>query len=239
MIDFESSYLKVREKEGRIYDLKTLKKLPEINANHPLYREWEIRKHSANRLVSYLKTHVNESSTIFELGCGNGWLCNFLYQNLNCKVIGIDINKKELAFARDAFSSGEIIFLYQDIFSNDIETQSYDIIVMAAVVQYFPDFPKLINRLKELIKIQGEIHILDSPFYGNLSLAQEAKMRTAIYYQEQSVPELIPFYHHHLTKEIKKNGGEILYNGNSTINRLRRKLGSVGSPFPWIRFKNY
>jgi len=51
----ERAYLAVREKEGRIYSDRELARLPEVEPNHPHYREWRIRASSLNRLLRYLK----------------------------------------------------------------------------------------------------------------------------------------------------------------------------------------
>ena len=68
---FEKLYLQLREKEKRIYTDEEVIALPEIAEGHPHYAEWQMRKQSAKRLVTYLQREQRPLK-ILEVGCGNG-----------------------------------------------------------------------------------------------------------------------------------------------------------------------
>ncbi|MEO8398631.1 MAG: hypothetical protein ABI550_02325, partial [Ignavibacteriaceae bacterium] len=84
----ENLYLKVREKEGRIYDIETLKKLPDVHKNHRHSKEWSLRKKSAENLTKYFLQFSEEK--ILDLGCGNGWLSNYLVEKTSHKLFAVD-----------------------------------------------------------------------------------------------------------------------------------------------------
>lgn len=107
----------------------------------------------------------------------------------------------------------------------------YDIIVLAASVQYFPDVEQLIFSLKKCLKRGGQIHILDSPFYENETARAAAQQRTLEYYTKIGVPEMAVFYHHHLWADIEKSGGKNL-NDRLTIRFLQKVKWFA--PFPWV-----
>src|SRR5688572_14625431 len=92
---FEQSYISLRAQEGRLYTDDVVLKLPAINAGHPTAKEWKVRKHSADLLIKYLSRKEN-LQTIVEVGCGNGWLTNYVGKSLNKEWLGIDINLTEL-----------------------------------------------------------------------------------------------------------------------------------------------
>lgn len=231
---FESQYIKVRKDEGRIYSNEIVRTLPLFPLSSPLHKEWRIRAFSANQLIKHLSQRLTNSSTLLELGCGNGWLSNHLQAHLNCSVLGVDMNKKELEQATSVFGREQLQFAYLNIFEPTIAVKSIDVIVVAAAIQYFSDFNQLINRLIALLKPNGEIHIIDSPFYTSAESVINAQTRTANYYTKNGVPALTEFYHHHRWKELEKYKYTIHYAPTSFLNKIKRKLGSPNSPFPWI-----
>src|SRR4051812_13830112 len=88
-ISFTDLYLAVREKEGRVYSDEEVRNLPNSSRHSD---EWKIRKETAKKLRAYLK-----GKNILEVGCGNGWLANYL------NATGIDINEFEVNQALRVF----------------------------------------------------------------------------------------------------------------------------------------
>ncbi len=68
--------------------------------------------------------------------------------------------------------------------------------MVASVIQYFPDLPALIRGLRKLLTKRGEVHIIDSPLYGEQGLAA-ARERTRAYYAGLGFPEMGEQYFHH------------------------------------------
>ena len=87
-------YLRVREKEGRLYSNDVVAQLPFVSDGHPLANEWRARSTSASRLTRCLSRQAKPLA-ILELGCGNGWLSNLLSKSGH-RVIGVDQNLYEL-----------------------------------------------------------------------------------------------------------------------------------------------
>ncbi len=219
-------YLHVREKENRLLEDNEVIKLPKLNFN-----EWPIRLKSSNRFSSYLKTKAS-SLNILDLGCGNGWFTNqiAIISEKNY-VIGLDINTYELEQATRVFKNQNLEFAYGDIFQLQNEFKNtFDIITLNGVIQYFSDFNLLIETLKLYLKKNGEIHIIDSPFYAENEI-EAAKKRTELYYYNLGFPEMSNFYFHHSNKYLKDFS--ILYKPK---NVYLRKFFVKDSPFCWLFF---
>jgi SAM-dependent methyltransferase len=228
-IDFSDAYIKVRDLEGRVYDDEVVGKLPRIFENHPQYDEWKMRQKSMHRFLNYLRGTENKS--ILEVGCGNGWFsaqCSKYLKN----TIGIDINLLELEQAARVFNQSNLQFMYWNIFSELPFTQKFDVIVLNAVVQYFPDFNRLKERLLELLSANGELHIIDSPFYLDNEV-KLAKDRTNKYYSEIGVKEMAEYYHHHSFDLIQDF--EVLYKPSNSI--LKKIFKGKDMPFGWYKLK--
>ncbi|MCT4580629.1 MAG: class I SAM-dependent methyltransferase [Flavobacteriales bacterium] len=228
---FESNYLAVRAKENRVYADEVVAILPDVATDHSQYLEWKLRQKTRQRFVNYLKQKSYKN--VLDIGCGNGWFTNIIAQNIDGKIIGLDINKEELEQGRRVFLDSRLTFAYGDLFYAEFE-EKFDLIVLNAAVQYFPDLTLLFQRLKSLLSARGEIHILDSPFYSTLEESRAAQQRTATYYKQLGFPEMEKYYYHHQLDDL--NGWERLY--VPPKNMLQKIMNRKDSPFGWYTWKS-
>lgn len=225
---FEKEYIELRKKENRLYSDVQTASLPFLQ-NHIHSNEWKLRVKTCNKFENYIKKK-KLNYPILDLGCGNGWFTYWLYTKTGGMIDGMDLNQTELNQGAIVFYNENVNFYYGDIFRVSPQNK-YSLITLNACIQYFSEFEQLINRLRSLLDKNGEIHILDSPFYTIKNLS-EAKKRTINYYNKIGYESLIPFYNHHTYEEIKKLNGIILYHpSNGIISKFKKD-----SPFPWIMF---
>jgi ubiquinone/menaquinone biosynthesis C-methylase UbiE len=226
--EFEKKYIQVRQTEKRVYSDEELGRLPDVPATHPHAGEWKIRKISAFHLVHYLESR-NRPQHLLEVGCGNGWLSHELSRIPACRVVGMDINLVELKQAARVFpASSKLKFVYGDPISGILSDLRFDAVVLAACIQYFPSITRLLEILRALC-LEGEIHILDSPFYKKEDLAG-ARQRTVDYYQSLGFPEMSEYYHHHSLAEIDPLPYRIMPRPGA----WKKSLLGRSNPFPWI-----
>ena len=235
--DFEERYLEVRVKEGRLLEDDLVRELPWLPEGHHLKKEWLLRADTLDRFSGYLKKK-NGILSLLELGCGNGWFINRIHDLLpGAKIYGLDINKTELEQAARIFSTAYKTFLFGDVFEDVFEPRYFDLIILNSTIQYFPDPATLVERLLELLNENGEIHILDSPFYKNDAERNAALNRSDLYFSKIGSDGMMIHYHHHSFDFLRSYHSTMLYNPYSLKSRLLRRLGYYLSPFPWIRIK--
>ncbi len=237
----ERLYLEVRRREGRVFPDEVVRALPFVSKSNPYAKEWAWRRRSFERFREKLSEswQLSESSArirILDLGCGNGWLANWLAENPNWDVWAVDVNEEELAQGARLFGRANLRFVYAEILQGVLPGNHFDIIVLAASVQYFPDLENLIFSLKKCLKPGGEIHILDSPFYKNEEARKAAKWRTLEYYTQLGVPEMAAFYHHHLWADVERLGGEDL--NNRLEIKFLQKIKWL-APLPWAVVRTF
>lgn len=236
MNDASRAYLRVRQKEGRLYSDEAVAHLPHVPRVHPLWREWRLRAESARRLYGYL-AQLQRPIKLLDLGCGNGWLSNRLASLPNCQVWGVDRNQVELEQAARVFgNSNRVAFAEADIFCPPFPAESFDVIIVASAIQYFADLPLLVRQLLALLQPGGELHVQDSPLYAAAEVAA-ARARSETYYREISVPEMTGFYHHHTYEAALTLAPTFLHDPRSPLVAVKRRLGIVEPPFPWLRFR--
>lgn len=225
-------YLRAREKEGRLFPDEVVRRLPDLPVGHPLRAEWRLRAASCARLARYLRG-LPPPLAVLDLGCGNGWLANRLAQIPQARVWGADPNLVELAQARRVFSRPGLTFLAAGAPHLPFPPCAFDVIVLASVIQYFPDLPGLLHSLRILLKPGGEIHLLDSPLYAEEELPA-ARQRTLAYYQALGCPEMAAYYHHHTAAAPEPFSPRWLYRPEALSARLARRFGRAAPPFPWV-----
>ncbi len=231
--DFEYLYLKVREREKRVYSDKEVKLLPNTSSSNPHKEEWKLRKRSLYRFTNYIQKY-SDKLNLLDIGSGNGWFSANIANRSSIDIYALDVNKFELEQAARVFNFKNIYFICGNIFDNIFEEQSYDIITLNSSIQYFDDLNTLIKRLFYFLTDAGEIHIIDSPIYNQNELAG-AKERSAHYYISTGFPEMAKHYHHHTFDELKDFSYKILYDPIAVQNNLKKIFGFKDSPFPWIR----
>lgn len=230
--DFENLYIKLREKERRVYSDEEVKHLPFANPSNPHKNEWQLRAKSFIRFKEYLQKK-NENLNILDLGCGNCWFCGQLSKTLNHNYFCVDVNLFELKQGRRVFISNQLKVLYADIFTAQFPSSTFDLIIINSAIQYFSNMKNLIDRLISLIKENCEIHFIDSPFYNKPEI-ENAQKRTSDYYKNLGFPEMSNHYFHHSYDEISSYKYNLFYNPRSFKTKLSKIFRSNDSPFPWI-----
>jgi 2-polyprenyl-3-methyl-5-hydroxy-6-metoxy-1,4-benzoquinol methylase len=230
--DFVKQYIAARAKEERIYSNEEVALLPDVPSSHKYYKEWQIRKASAKRLINYLK-QKNKALEILEVGCGNGWLSAAMSKINGSVVTGIDINEPEIQQAKETFKAiPNVNYRAHDVESHLLKKKSFDIIVFAASLQYFSSLFDVLKQALSLLSKDGEVHIIDTHFYQAVEI-EAARKRTEEYYTLLGFPGLSNNYFHHSLVDLEPFNYKVLFNPFALVNRLIAQK----HPFYWIRIK--
>ncbi|MBN9384514.1 MAG: class I SAM-dependent methyltransferase [Chitinophagaceae bacterium] len=230
---FEKKYITTRSLENRLYSDEEVMKLPQIAHSHTHYKEWQMRRRSARRLIGYLKGK-RRPLEVLEIGCGNGWLSHHIAEIPDTQVTGLDINFTELQQAARVFNDDpNLAFIHGDLRSPGLGGRQFDIILFAATMEYFPSLKKIVHRSLMYLKPEGEMHIMDTRFYRQSEIPT-ARMRTLAYYTSLGYPEMADYYFHHSSRDLRSFHHVVLHNPNSFAARLLRGRADL----PWIRITN-
>ncbi|RMG32130.1 MAG: class I SAM-dependent methyltransferase [Bacteroidetes bacterium] len=227
--DFVEAYRQERIKSHRNYSHAQVKELPNAFAYNVHLREWDMRANSLKRFLKYLK-RKKEPLLILDVGCGNGWFADKLARNQQYELFGLDVFMDELQQAAAVFHQPNLHFFYGDIFDQIFPQQSFDMIILNDSISYFEDLYKLLYTCLDLLKMGGEIHILDSPVYKSSEL-EAARERSQKYFEDLGVKNMLPFFHHHSTDDFLAFPHTYLYKPGG----LKSLFGHSGGSWPWIR----
>jgi ubiquinone/menaquinone biosynthesis C-methylase UbiE len=232
VLEFEKLYLAVRQKEKRLYSDEEVMQLPYVHPKHIHHKEWLIRQSSFEKLIEYLRQR-QKPLKILEVGCGNGWMSNKLAEG-GFTTIGVDVNSFEIEQAKRVFANNKAVnFVYGNILKENLcKDEKFDVIVLAASVQYFSDLGPLLNYLLSLLNSEGEIQVIDSNFYSEKQ-AQKAKQRSLNYYRTMGFGEMAKHYYHHLWDSLVP----FKYSIQDGSGKFMRLLKGTLHKFPWIIIK--
>jgi len=92
---------------------------------------------------------------VLEIGCGTGWLsaalCGF------ADVVGIDLSPEAIEEAKRRESGGQ--FFAGDVLALDLPGQ-FDLIVTADTMAHIPDHPAFIERVRNLLPVNGTLLLM-------------------------------------------------------------------------------
>lgn len=202
----EELYIKVRDAEKRVLSDDELKQLPYLKRSGAIGIEWASRAKRFEQFIMHIhKAYKGRSLSILDIGCGNGWMTNKLYEQGH-NVAGVDLNMTELTQAERVFGkSDKLDWLYADILNYNMENQQYDLILLSASCQYFSDISVLTQKLKIMLCEKGAIHLFDSMFYRKEEVPI-AKERSNEYYKQLGFPQMGKYYFHHDIETLKYCG---------------------------------
>jgi SAM-dependent methyltransferase len=152
-----------RDRCVRGYTDEEVGQLPDLPKIHPQHKYWQLRRTSSHRLMHYL-AFKKKALSILEVGCGNGWLSFQLSSIPGNRVLALDRDLHVLQQAARVFRhQPNLKFMCGDFYSDIIQGLTFDIIIFAGSIQYFHSLEDVLTAGLLQLRMEGEIHILDTP----------------------------------------------------------------------------
>lgn len=111
--------------------------------------------YSRNEIIEYITEDREASIKVLEIGCGAGATLNKIqYLYPNAEVYGIELNQQVVDLGKNALNiiQGDVEALLPDY-----ETESFDYIIMADVLEHLYDPQEVLRRFKVYLKSDGYV----------------------------------------------------------------------------------
>lgn len=105
---------------------------------------------------------AKNSSSILDLGCGDGTRLNLLAES-NKTAVGIDLSQTAIKMARSSYPN--LRFLKADLERIPLEDESFDLIYSAFVLEHLSNSKQVIKEVIRVLKKDGFL-VLIAPNYG-------------------------------------------------------------------------
>jgi len=130
--------------------------IPKINKNHAFYYE------HLNRY--YFASQFSKSKIVLDVACGTGYGSQIISkQGRATRIIGIDISKKSIKYAKKNYQEKNINFLIDDAQTlNSQKDNSFDLIISFETIEHIKSSEDFIKQTKRLLKKDGVL-IISTP----------------------------------------------------------------------------
>lgn len=107
--------------------------------------------HPKHRLMEYhnfFVDNINSNDIVLDIGCGNGALTYDVAKKAK-KVIGIDLNKNNIAIAKEKYSALKIEYIVGDV-TRDLPNKKFDVIILSNVLEHIENRVEFLENIKKM-----------------------------------------------------------------------------------------
>lgn len=161
--------------------------------------------HPKHRIMNFHKffvENIEDNSIVLDIGCGNGAVDYDVAQKAK-KVVGIDISKKSILFAKKYFSSNNIQYIHEDALEYQF-SEKFDFIILSNVLEHIQNRIPFLNRIKTF----GKYFLIRVPMINRSWLTLYKKELGVEYRLDKS--HYIEYSYESFTKELEAAGLKIL-----------------------------
>ncbi len=112
-------------------------------------------KHKHIKYHDFFVKNLKPNQTVLDIGCGNGYLSYDMATKVRgVKVDGIELNEKNIDFARNHYKHDNLNFIKGDAVGNNIPEGKYDVITLSNVLEHIEKRVEFLKSLKRRFKPQ-------------------------------------------------------------------------------------
>jgi len=147
---------------GNIYD--------KYHTKNPVY------KAIVDRFLRTLKNIVldmRQARTILEVGCGEGYLCNYVRSLRDfSRVEGVDVSGEIIALARSRYP--DISFSVNSVYDLRYGNSAFDVVMACELLEHLADYDKALQEIYRITKRYCILSVPVEPLWRILNLARGA-----------------------------------------------------------------
>jgi ubiquinone/menaquinone biosynthesis C-methylase UbiE len=127
---------------------------------------------------------ASSSSSLLEVGCGDGALSGLIYKTFSCNIMGIEPSAEGIKFSREMFNKYNLKgkFEISEGYSYNFPDNHFDLIVLADVIEHLQHPDLMLKEIQRLLKVGGKA-IITTPI--RTSEKPEDVMHVQEFYPEE------------------------------------------------------
>ena len=132
------------ELENRLYPLEGRASIEYGNGIHTKHRHINYHK--------FFIKNLNPGESILDIGCGNGFMdYNIVNQVHDVKIVGIDINEKNIEFAYEHYKHPNLSFIEGNA-REELPNKTFDVIILSNVLEHIEKRIEFLRKILRSIK---------------------------------------------------------------------------------------
>jgi 2-polyprenyl-3-methyl-5-hydroxy-6-metoxy-1,4-benzoquinol methylase len=98
---------------------------------------------------SFFYSRIPNGASVLDLGCGRGILANAIALHSNASVCGIDLDPKNIEYAKANYKGANLRFIVGDVFKDIPDISSVDVIVFSSVLEHLQVRSEFLRNLTQ------------------------------------------------------------------------------------------
>ena len=139
-------------------------------------------REATNELLSLC--HVEAAREVLNVGCGIGVTSAYIAGKHACRVVGVDISEKMIAWsqkrAREAHVEDRVEFRTADVLNLPYETGRFDVVFAESVIGFVEDRPRAIRECVRVTKPGGYVGLNETFWIEELTPEAAAQVKDAV-----------------------------------------------------------
>jgi len=133
--------------------------------------DFKIDSINENSPIMYICENIGRNQRVLDVGCATGYLGEFLKNNFNVEVVGIDYQDYHINEARKKNIYSDLINLDLNLLETELDryTSYFDRIILADVLEHLLDPMAVLRKLSKLLKSDGKF-LIDIPNVAHASI---------------------------------------------------------------------
>ena len=133
-------------------------------------------------IYRFFAGHVR-GSDVLDAGCGTGYGAHILANAGAKSVIGVDLDRRNIAFARKRYSAPNLRFAVADIEKLDFPDDTFDVVVASNSIEHLDHPEAFLQQLRWLLRPEGKAFIAVPPIYTSA----DAEVHAGIHYHRSNL----------------------------------------------------
>lgn len=130
-------------------------------SSRPQMYDEKSRKIKAQRIVKLLENYFNnnlKSLVVLDVGSSTG-IIDFYLSKYFAKVVGTDIDKDAIEFAKKNFRSKNLLFKTEDALNLSFNDNSFDVVICTHIYEHVSNPQKLFDEIYRVLKPTGVCYL--------------------------------------------------------------------------------
>ena len=100
-----------------------------------------------------------ENSFVLDNGCGTGYGSYYLITNGARKVVGVDISRDAVEYAKKRYKFNNLYYEVRDATKLNFENNTFDVLTSFQVIEHIADVDAYLTEIKKVLKKIGRAHV--------------------------------------------------------------------------------
>jgi SAM-dependent methyltransferase len=109
--------------------------------------------------------HIDRAAYVLDIGCGTGMTPCYLAETIGCRVVGVDISERMIAWserrARRARIDNRVTFAVADAQSLPFAAGTFDAVICESVTAFVPDKPGAVAEYARVARLGGYVGLME------------------------------------------------------------------------------